>query len=218
MQEFKTCTGETKIALMDNSTVAFLEKIEKSEISTKKLLADYDVILLPKWVLKEVNDSIYRKRYIEELIRDGLPIYTISEEKYSKFVYGEEGNLYQIVLAAVSMLGPLKSYLRRYVEKPDPLDMEEYREWILRMYKNWPLLNKDDCTKRKNAGEISLVILAEIFSWYYPSVELITIFTQDYDCFAYQKNAHKILKNIFKNKNAVEVGFKSNDFFVVFNV
>ncbi len=212
MQEFKKYTGESKIALMDNSTVAFLEKIEKSEISTKKLLADYDAILLPKWVLKEVNDSIYRKRYIEELIRDGLPIYTISEEKYSKFVYMEEGNLYQIVLATVSMLGPLKSYLRRYVEEPDPLDMEEYHEWILKMYKNWPLSNKDECIKRKNAGEISLVILAEIFSWYYPAIELITIYTQDYDCFAYQKNAHKILKNIFKNKSAVEIGFKSNDF------
>lgn len=64
--------------------------------------------------------------------------------------------------------------------------MDAYEEWIVKMYHDWPM--NDVCTasgraKRKNAGEISLTILAEIFSWYYPSAEMITIYTQDRDTF-----------------------------------
>lgn len=33
----------------------------------------------------------------------------------------------------------LKSYLRRHVEKPDPLDMDAYEEWIVKMYHDWLL-------------------------------------------------------------------------------
>ena len=198
---------ETKIALLDNSTISFLEQLG---IITKNLFIDYDAIFIPNWVSKEINNSVYRKRYIENLYDENLPLFLISEENYSSLVNYEEGNLYQIVLASVSMLAPLKSYLRKNVEKLDPLDMEEYSIWINRMYNNWPLSTNEII--KKNAGEISLTILAEILSWYYPTIESITIYTQDRDCFDYQKNAHKLLKKIFKNKNPIDISFKSNDF------
>ena len=39
---------------------------------------------------------------------------------------GEEGNLYKIVLASTRQLARIRSYLRRFVEKTDPLDMDAY--------------------------------------------------------------------------------------------
>ena len=50
-----------KFALMDNSTVAFLEQVERAGISAKELLIGYEVILIPNWISEEICDSIYRK-------------------------------------------------------------------------------------------------------------------------------------------------------------
>jgi hypothetical protein len=212
--EYKEYAGETRIALMDNSTVAFLEQIERVGVSAKSLLMGYDAVLIPNWVSEEIGDSIYRKNYVEGLLDIGVPLYSIAEENYADLANGEEGNLYQIVLSTVSTLGSMRSYLRRYVEKSDPLDMEEYNVWIAEMYRNWPLSSakaENGREIKKNAGEISLTILAEIFSWYYPAAESITVYTQDRDSFDYQKNAHSLLKEIFQNRDAIDVSFKSND-------
>ena len=64
--EYRNYSGETKIALMDNSTVAFLEQVERAGISAKELLIGYEVILIPNWVSEEICDSIYRKNFIED--------------------------------------------------------------------------------------------------------------------------------------------------------
>ena len=45
IQDYQRYSGEKKIALMDNSTVSFLEQAERAGISTKELLEDYDAIL-----------------------------------------------------------------------------------------------------------------------------------------------------------------------------
>ena len=213
--EYRNYSGETKIALMDNSTVAFLEQVERAGISAKELLIGYEVILIPNWVSEEICDSIYRKNFIESLVADGLPIYFIAEENYTDLANGEEGNLYKIVFAAVSTLAAMRSYLHRHVEKSDPLDMEEYAIWLSNMYQNWPLsiiTTKSGREKKKNAGEISLTILAEVFSWYYPNIESITMYTQDRDSYDYQTNARNYLRDTFKNQVSVDVSYKSNDF------
>lgn len=205
--EYRNYSGETKIALMDNSTVAFLEQVERAGISAKELLIGYEVILIPNWISEEICDSIYRKNFIESLVADGLPIYFIAEENYTDLANGEEGNLYKIVFAAVSTLAAMRSYLHRHVEKSDPLDTEEYAIWLSKMYKNWPLsiiTTKNGREKKKNAGEISLTILAEVFSWYYPNIESITMYTQDRDSYDYQTNARNYLRDAFKNKVSVD--------------
>ena len=213
--EYRNYSGETKIALMDNSTVAFLEQVERAGISAKELLIGYEVILIPNWISEEICDSIYRKNFIESLVAEGLPIYFIAEENYTDLANGEEGNLYKIVFAAVSTLAAMRSYLHRHVEKSDSLDMEEYAIWLSKMYQNWPLsiiTTKNGREKNKNSGEISLTILAEVFSWYYPNIESITMYTQDRDSYDYQTNARNYLRDAFKNKVSVDVSYKSNDF------
>lgn len=214
IQDYQRYSGEKKIALMDNSTVSFLEQVERAGISTKELLKDYDAILIPNWVSEEICDSIYRKDYIERLYAAGLPIYSIAEESYADLVNGEEANLFKIVSAAASKLGQLGGYLQRYVKKNDPLEMEEYAVWMNRMYQEWPLrgaTTRSGREKKKNAGEISLTILAEVFSWYYPDSESITVYTQDRDSYDYQKSARERLNDVFASKTSIDVSYKSND-------
>ena len=214
IQDYQRYSGEKKIALMDNSTVSFLQQVERAGISTKELLKDYDAILIPNWVSEEICDSQYRKNYIEGLHTAGLPIYSIAEESYADLVNGEEANLFKIVSAAASKLGQLRGYLQQYVKKNDPLEMEEYAVWMNRMYQEWPLrgaTTRSGREKKKNAGEISLTILAEVFSWYYPDSESITVYTQDRDSYDYQKSARERLNDVFASKTSIDVSYKSND-------
>jgi len=213
--EYTKYMGETKIALIDNSTVSFLEQLNRIVNSAKLLLNGYDVILIPQWVLEEIKDSVYRTDFINCLFDNGLPIHSIKEESYANIVNNEEWNLYKIVFAASSCLASLKSYLRRNVERQDPLDIVPFAEWFSELYQHWPV--QSDVTtsgrlKKKNAGEVSLTILAEIFSWYYPQIETITIYTQDKDAYNYQTNAHKKLIKEFPERTPVDVSYKSNDF------
>lgn len=211
---YREYKGEKRIALMDNSSIAFLERLECCGVATKGILLDYDVILVPNWVLAEVKDSFYRIQYLQMLLNHGCPIRTLAEEDYGRLANWEEGHLYKIVYAAVSTLGVLKSYLRRNVEKEDPLDMEAYSNWIMELYRSWPLSDAPTNAgrvKKKNAGEISLTILAEVLAFYYPSIDTLTVYTQDRDTYDYQNNAHKQLKRLFNERLPVEVGFKSND-------
>lgn len=148
---FHQYNGETKIALMDNSAVAFMEQVERNGVSAKELLREYDAVFIPNWVIKEVS----------------------------------------------------------------PIDMSAYSDWISEMYRNWPLSDtntENGRMKKKNAGEISLTILAEVFSWYYPDTELITVYTQDRDSFDYQMSAHRQLEKVFQERVSVDVSYKSNDF------
>ena len=85
---------------------------------------------------------------------------------YSNLTNNEEGNFYQI--------GRIKSYLRRFVEKSDVLDMDAYKDQINKLYDEWPISGQVlslGRIKKKNAGEVSITILAEVVSWYYPETE-----------------------------------------------
>lgn len=206
--------GEKRIALLDNSTIAFMHELHNKGINSENLLQDYDCIFLPDWVAEEVRDSEFRVKYIEQLVCMGIPIFIIKENTYSELMDGQELYLYHIVKAAVSKLGIFLKYMRQNVEKDDPLDMEPYEEWIQKMYVNWPLLGEHTSNRRikkKNAGEISLTILTEIFSWHYPDIEVLTVYTQDTVSYAFQKHAEDKLKKIFKNESPVSVTYRSND-------
>lgn len=100
------------------------------------------------------------------------------------------------------------------MKKNDPLEMEEYAVWMNRMYQEWPLrgtTTRSGREKKKNAGEISLTILAEVFSWYYPDSESITVYTQDRDSYDYRKSARERLNDVFASKTSIDVSYKSND-------
>ena len=183
---------------MDTSSLSFMQSLQKKEIMLDSILKDYELILIPKWVLTEIEDYEGRAKYVQKLIDDGYPIFSIAEETYSELAGYEEGNLYKIVQASASLLVSVKSYLRKNVDKNDPLDMEAYAEWIRKLYDEWPIPGEtlsNGRVRKKNAGEISITILAEIVSWYYPETEALTVYSQDSDTYQFHREAEVSLSN-----------------------
>lgn len=213
---YSTYGGEKNIALLDNSAIAFMQQLDFRGVKADILLKDYDLILVPNWVFEEVKDSEYRRQYLEKLRGVGYPIFRVNEEKYSDFMNQEEINLYRIVNASVSRIGQLMQYLRKHVQKDDLLDLDASEDWIHAMYENWPMTGGQTPTgrqKKKNAGEISLTVLAEIFSFYYEDLQTLTIYTQDADTYDFQKKAaEKLKKEVFPSGSPISVTYKSNDF------
>lgn len=98
------------IALLDTSSISFMQILHEKGVMADEILKDYDLILVPEWVLIEIKDAEWRAGYLQQLIEYGYPIHSIAEEDYSKLANQEEGNLYQIVLASTYQIGRLKSY------------------------------------------------------------------------------------------------------------
>ena len=202
------------IALLDTSSISFMQGLQTKGLQPETVLKDYDLILIPQWVLAEINDAAGRSNYVQSLIEQGYPIFSIAEDKYSDLTYNEEGNLYQIVLASTRQIARIRSYLRRYVEKADPLDMDSYNDWINKLYEEWPISEQvlsSGRIKKKNAGEVSITILAEIVSWYYPETKALTVYSQDRDTYEFQRKAETDLRDIFSSRTPVPVSYKSND-------
>ncbi len=130
------------IALLDTSSISFMQRLHEEGITSEDILKDYDLILIPEWVLTEIKDAEGRVGYLKHFIELGYPIHSIAEENYSNLAKQEEGNLYQIVLASTYQIGRIKSYLRRFVEKEDVLDMDAYKDWIAKLYDEWPIPGK----------------------------------------------------------------------------
>jgi hypothetical protein len=206
--------NKTHIALLDTSSISFMQGLKENGIASDTIMKDYDLILIPEWVLAEINDAEGRADYVQKLIDAEYPIYSIAEETYSELANNEEGNLYQIVLASTYQIARIKSYLRRFVEKADILDMDAYKDWISRLYDEWPISGQTLASgrvKKKNAGEVSVTILAEVVSWYYPKTEALTIYSQDSDTFELQRKAEASLRDIFTSRTPIPVSYKSND-------
>lgn len=206
--------GKRHIALLDTSSISFMQGLSEKGLQVEAILKDYDLILIPEWVLTEINDASGRADYVQKLIDEEYPIYCIEEGTYTDLANGEEGNLYQIVLASTSRLARIRSYLRQYVGKADPLDMDAYRDWIKKLYDEWPIPGEtlsNGRIRKKNAGEVSITILAEIVSWYYPETKALTIYSQDGDTYEFQRKAEAELRDVFATRTPVPVSYKSND-------
>lgn len=178
------------IALLDTTSISFMQGLSVKGLQPEVILKDYDLVLIPEWVLTEINDAPGRADYVQKLIEQGYPIYCIEEGAYTDLANAEEGNLYQIVLASTSRLARIRSYLRQYIGKADPLDMDAYKDWIKKLYDEWPIPGEtlsNGRIRKKNAGEVSITILAEIVSWYYPETKALTVYSQDGDTYEFQR-------------------------------
>ena len=98
--------GDKKhIALLDTSSVSFMQGLSIKGLQPEVILNDYDLILIPEWVLTEINDAPGRADYVQKLIDQEYPIFCIEEGAYTDLTYNEEGNLYQIVCASTNQFG-----------------------------------------------------------------------------------------------------------------
>ncbi len=92
--------------------------------------------------------------------------------------------------------------------------MAAYKDWINKLYDEWPISGAELVSgrvKKKNAGEVSITILAEVVSWYYPETEGVTIYSQDSDTYEFQRRAEESLRNIFYTRTPIPVSYKSKD-------
>lgn len=207
--------GEKKIALLDNSAIAYMHYLARHDYKPETILSDYDLLLIPGWVFIEIKDSEYRLQYLNTLIEFGFPIYVIFENQYSSLIKYQEIYLYEIVKSVVSSLPIFLRYLRQNVETDDLLDLPSSEIWLNQMYLEWPLSQQATSSGRlvkKNAGEISLVILATIFSFFYQEIMVLTIFTQDADCFYFHQHSKNEFQKKHKFQNQIPITYKSNDF------
>lgn len=212
---YHSYNNETQIALLDNSSIAFMEQLHQKGYTPESMLHAYDAIFVPGWVIEEAACSPYRSQYLNDLRASGIPLYRINEQDYIDFTGGDEIQMYRIVSASVSKLAALIQYMKRNVEPEDILDLEEYASWITHMYENWPIpgpIMANGEPKRKNAGEISLTVLAEVLAWNQPQVKGLTIYTQDADTKEFQTNARAKLLKLLEGNPSVTVTYKSNDF------
>lgn len=70
--------GDIKhIALLDTTSISFMQGLSIKGLKPETILKDYDLILIPNWVLTEVNDAPGRLGYIQNLIKLGYPIYLL---------------------------------------------------------------------------------------------------------------------------------------------
>jgi hypothetical protein len=116
------------------------------------------------------------------------------------------------------MIGELKSFIKRNIEKNQSLEeLDDYQDWLKLLYENGfegkTLMNGR--TKKKNAGEISISVLSLVMSYiYFERNHTITVLSNDRGTYDFIKLAKLKLVNdkIFEKLESSVITFKSNDF------
>ncbi|AWI07195.1 hypothetical protein [Clostridium drakei] len=208
-----------KIGILDNNTISFLSKISKYTY-VDNILMNYDLLLIPNWVYEEVKDSEERVNYIESIFNKNVHVYIINENDYEELSEYKAGWLYKFFLYSSFMIGELKSFIKRNIEKNQPLEeLDNYEDWLKLLYENGfegkTLINGR--TKKKNAGEISISVLALVMSYiYFERNHTITVMSNDRGTYDFVKQAKLKLVNdkTFEKLESSVITFKSNDFLI----
>ena len=56
--------NKSHIAILDTSSISFMQILYAKGLKPEEILKDYDLILIPKWVLAEINDAAGRVNYV----------------------------------------------------------------------------------------------------------------------------------------------------------
>lgn len=216
---FINSTSNKKIGIFDNNTVSFLAKAEKY-ILTTEVLNKYDLLLIPNWVYEEVKDSKERLGYLQGLKDKNIDVFIIDEFQYEQISMWKSQWVYKFFLYSCFKVGVLKSFLKRNVERNLPLtELDDYEIWLELFYNKGfegkPL--KNGRIQKKNAGEISICVLAFIMSYVYNDQKhSITILSNDRDTYDFIKFANGKLSEdaLLENITSTPITFKSNDFII----
>lgn len=208
-----------KIGILDNNTISFLVNVNKY-IYVEKILKKYDLLIIPNWVYEEVKDSEERVRYIESIFNKGIKIFVINESDYEKLAKYRSVWLYKFFLYSSFKIGEVKSFIKRYIEKNQSLEeLDDYEVWLNLLYNDGfeGKRLKSGRTKKKNAGEISIGVLALAMSYvYFQGHHTITVLSNDRDTYDFINFAKlKLLNdNMFEGLGSSVITFKSNDFII----
>lgn len=161
-----------KVCILDNNMIEILTRVS-SIVKQDCIFGHYDIILVPGWVYEEVQDSGVRVRYINELRNKyNLNLYVIEEKDYSELVDFKEADLFYIFVYSCRVLTNLISFINKNImdtRAPESRIIDElppYENWLDKLYNEGfdskELANRR--TQKKNAGEMSICVLANILS------------------------------------------------------
>ena len=88
--------GKRHIALLDTSSISFMQGLSEKGLQVEAILKDYDLVLIPEWVLTEINDAI-----LCQLVRDGeINIDNLGDYRKDlrKITYSKEQDDHSIIL------------------------------------------------------------------------------------------------------------------------
>ena len=63
IEKIENIDDKKHIALLDTSSISFMQGLKMKGIQPEDILKDYDLILIPEWVLTEINDAPGRANY-----------------------------------------------------------------------------------------------------------------------------------------------------------
>lgn len=202
-----------KVCMLDNNSIEFLLRIE-NEVSIEEFFKSYDLVLLPKWVEVEVNDSIYRTEYIKRLINiKSIKFYAIDEYQYLDLLNGRDNFLFKIFQEVCRIDSRINGFINREILRGKQIeDLPDYEEWLELFYEKAfeSDILKNGRIKRKNAGEISIAVLAFIISKFY-IVEYVTVISQDGGTYEMIRRAEYDISSKVGITNNNPITFKSND-------
>ena len=211
--QFKLESSFKHIAILDNCSISFLQDLDRKGIATYRLFQTYDCVVIPSWIKNEFVGSAITEQYLQSLIANGVLLLEANEIDYADLIPSikAERMILDLFFAGSNLFSQVLAYLHKNVKKYDPLDLDDSHEWINALYDNWPMTNG---SIKKNAGEVSITILANILSLFYPKLETITVFAQDRDTFAAHNKAVEIIQSCYGHipMQNTPVSFKSNDF------
>ncbi|TYS17086.1 hypothetical protein FZC78_10735 [Rossellomorea vietnamensis] len=201
-----------RILIMDNNNLEFCTQ-HKDIFLVDEVFRNYDIILIPEWVHREISHS---ERRLEYLARIPVPYFIINEEEdYVEFVEYQEFRLMELFKHASSSISPARKYfsgLKKYYNQN--VDLPE--QWIDDFYEEGFEV-KDGSDLRKNAGETSILVLVYLLLHHYPSsIKNITIFSSDKGTMTIKE---KIMDNLHKieliHNPATPISFMSTDILLI---
>ncbi|WP_142675615.1 hypothetical protein [Rossellomorea aquimaris] len=143
-----------RILIMDNNNLEFCSQHD-DVYSSEEVFKEYDMILIPDWVHREISHSQKRLHYLASV---PIPYFIVSEEEdYPELVGYQELRLLELFFHASSAISParkLYSTLKKFYHEHDDLP----ESWIEDFYEEgFEVTSGTDL--RKNAGETSILVL-----------------------------------------------------------
>jgi len=148
-------------------------------------------------------------------------VLVIDEFDYEEMSMWKQQYVYKFFLYSCFKIGSVTSFLKKNVERNLPLtELEDYEIWLKLLYNNGfdGKVLRNERIQKKNAGEISICVLAFIISYFYYNNKQnsITILSNDRDTYDFINFAKIKLgsDNLIKDDQSIPITFKSNDFLI----
>lgn len=208
--------GRKRILIFDNNNIQFCYQ-NIIFFPVEFICENYDLILVPDWVLQEINHSEERKEYLFDLPIDMLML--VEEEDYLPLVDYNDQLLINLFKAAASPFTSCKRFFKG-LSKGIEMNNEIPDNWVSDFYDNGfsTRIAQDGRELKKNAGEISVLVLSYLLcNKFSQKIDYITISTSDYGCYIIKK---KILDYFCKSELRRKqtwptIGFKSTDLILI---